>query len=198
MTAIQEMSAAKKDRRCGSVVPKQFDAAALRGVISQVTADARKALVGFRVKTRWLGGARSETSVDGWELAGERRARQFRIASDEPTELLGTNTAPNPQEILMAAMNACMMVGYVACSAMKGIEVESVEIETDGELDLRGFLGIEAAVKPGYDEVRYTVRIRGNGTREQFEEVHRTVMQTSPNYFNVSQPVRIVPTLVVE
>lgn len=198
MTAVQEVFATKKAGNRAAGGPQQFDAKALRGVIEQVAADARKGRVGFRVKSRWQGGTRSETAVDGWEVGGERKPRQFRIASDEPEELLGTNTAPNPQELLMAAMNACMMVGYVACSAMKGIELESVEIETAGELDLRGFLGIDPGVKPGYEEVRYTVRIKGNGTREQFEEVHRTVMQTSPNYFNISKPIRIVPTLVVE
>ena len=68
----------------------------------------------------------------------------------------------------MAAMNACMLVGYVAGAAVNGITLEKLEIETDGTLDLRGFLGIDERVKPGYDSVAYTVRIRGNGTPEQF------------------------------
>jgi hypothetical protein len=80
---------------------------------------------------------------------------------DEPVELLGTDTAPNPQEMLMAALNACVMVGYVAGAALRGITLETLELETSGELDLRGFLGIDANVKPGYDSVQYTVRIKG-------------------------------------
>ena len=98
----------------------------------------------------------------------------------------------------MTALNACIMVGYVAGASVKGIALEKVEIETAGELDLRGFLGIDAGVRPGYEAIRYTVRLKGNGTPEQFREIHETVMKTSPNYFNVSRPVRIDATLEVE
>ena len=98
----------------------------------------------------------------------------------------------------MTALNACIMVGYVAGAAVKGIALEKVEIETDGELDLRGFLGIDPDVRPGYEAIRYTVRIKGNGTPAQFREIHETVMKTSPNYFNVSRPIRIDAALEVE
>jgi uncharacterized OsmC-like protein len=117
---------------------------------------------------------------------------------DEPLELLGENTAPNPQEMLMAALNACVMVGYVAGAAVRGIRLDKVEIETTGELDLRGFLGIADDVVPGYESIQYTVRIKGDGTAEQFREIHDTVIKTSPNYFNISKPVRIDADLVVE
>ena len=98
----------------------------------------------------------------------------------------------------MSALNACVMVGYVAGSAVKGITLEKVEIETTGQLDLRGFLGIAEDVPAGYETVRYTVRIKGNGTLEQFREIHETVMKTSPNYFNISRPIRIESELTVE
>ncbi|MGC7358423.1 OsmC family protein, partial [Mycobacteroides abscessus subsp. massiliense] len=68
------------------------------------------------------------------------------MEADEPPELLGGNTAPNPQELLMAALNACMSVGYAAVAATMGVTVRSLEIETTGELDLRGFLGLDANV----------------------------------------------------
>jgi uncharacterized OsmC-like protein len=116
---------------------------------------------------------------------------------DEPFELLGENTAPNPQEYLMTALNACVMVGYVAGAAIRGIRLESLELVTEGALDLRGFLGIDPTVKSGYDRIRYTVRIKGNGTAEQFREIHETVLKTSPNYFNVTQPVAIDADLIV-
>jgi hypothetical protein len=91
-----------------------------------------------------------------------------------------------------------MMVGYVAQCAVRGINVKRLEIETDGEIDLRGFLGIDPAVPPGYEKLNYVVRIKGSGSKEQFAEVHKAVMATSPNFYNVSRPVALQPTLVVE
>ncbi|MEX0804382.1 MAG: hypothetical protein WD688_13860 [Candidatus Binatia bacterium] len=66
------------------------------------------------------------------------------------------------------------------------------------QLDLRGFLGLDPNLKAGYESLQYVVRIAGNGTPEQFREIHENVIKTSPNYFNVSRPVRLDATLKVE
>ena len=175
-----------------------IDTDALKQMIKDVAEDPARGKAKFQVVTAWQGGTRSETRVDAWELGGQRRPKNFTISTDEPPELLGENTAPNPQEYLMTGLNTCMMVGYVAGCAVKGIELESLQIETHGELDLRGFLALDESVKPGYEEVHYTVRIKGNGTPEQFQEIHEAVQATSPNFSNFATPIRLKPTLVVE
>ena len=145
----------------------------------------------FRVRTEWKGQARSESTVESFTCAGESIPRSFTIVADEPRELLGTDTAPNPQELLLSALNACMMVGYVAQASIRGITLRDCRIETEGELDLRGFLGLDEDVPPGYRRISYTVHLEGDGTPEQYEEIHQAVMATSPNYFNLAQPVQM-------
>lgn len=86
----------------------------------------------------------------------------------------------------------------MAGAAVNGITLSKLEIETTGQLDLRGFLGIDPDVKPGYESIQYVVRIAGNGTPEQFQQIHENVIKTSPNYFNVSRPVRLDAKLQVE
>lgn len=166
-----------------------IDLPALGEFVEQVKADPGKGRVRFKVTTRWSGQTRSETTVDGYELGGQAINRRFKIVADEPVDLLGTDTAPNPQELLMTALNACMAVGYVAQASIHGIELRTLEIVTTGHLDLRGFLGIDETVAPGYQQLDYTVRIGGNGTPEQFREIHHCVMKTSPNFFNLNQPI---------
>lgn len=175
-----------------------IDVDALMQVVREVEADPKKGMVEFRVTSNWAGQTKSQSKVESYKIGGERIARKFTMMVDEPLELLGQNSAPNPQEYLMTALNACIMVGYVAGAAVRGITLDKVEIESSGMLDLRGFLGIDAAVKPGYDKVSTVVRLKGNGTAEQFREIHETVMKTSPNYFNVSRPVPIDSKLIVE
>ena len=51
---------------------------------------------------------------------------------------------------------------------------------------------------PGYEKLSYTVRIKGNGTKEQFAEIHEAVMATSPNFYNLSRAVTLEPALIVE
>jgi uncharacterized OsmC-like protein len=169
----------------------------LMETIDAVAAEPRKGVVSFAVKSAWKGQTRSEHVVDSYTLGGQTIPRRFTVAADEPHELCGENTAANPQELLMSALNACMMVGYVAGCAVRGIVLEALEIETTGELDLRGFLGIDDDVKPGYDAIQVKVTIKGNGTEAQFREIHRTVLKTSPNYFNVSRPIPVEATLTI-
>jgi uncharacterized OsmC-like protein len=175
-----------------------INTSALRGVIEAISQDPSKGMTRWQAATRWTGGARSETRVTSGVIGGQRIVKNFSIHVDEPLELCGTNLHPNPQETLLAALNACMTMGYVAQCSLEGIELEDLRIETEGEIDLRGFLGINPSVKPGYDQVRYTVHIKGSGTPEQFEAIHRTVMTTSPNYFNLRNPIPLLSRLVIE
>lgn len=175
-----------------------LDMDALGAVVRDITEDPAKGQVEFRVRSEWKGQTRSRTSVTSYTIGGQQVHRTFTIDADEPFELLGRNAAPNPQELLMAALNACITVGYVAGAAARGITLDKLEIETAGALDLRGFLGIDASVRPGYEAIRYVVHIKGNGTPEQFQEIHETVIKTSPNYFNITQPVRLDARLTIE
>jgi uncharacterized OsmC-like protein len=169
----------------------------LFALIQSVKQDAAKGKTNWRVTTTWQGQAWSRAQVEDFGIGGERVPRRFTIDIDEPCELGGTNRFANPQEHLIAALNACMTVGYVAQCAVRGITLESLEIETDGEIDLRGFLGIDPTVLPGYEYLSYIVRIKGSGTNEEFAAIHEAVMATSPNFYNVSRSVALKPTLVV-
>lgn len=169
----------------------------LFALIEGIKRDATKGQTNWRVTTTWQGQTRSRAQVEGFGIGGVQVSRPFTIDIDEPCELGGSNRFANPQEYLIAALNACLMVGYVAQCAVRGITLDSLSIETDGEIDLRGFLGIDPAVPPGYANLNYAVRIKGSGTKEEFAAIHEAVMATSPNFYNVSRPIALKPTLIV-
>jgi uncharacterized OsmC-like protein len=172
-----------------------LDLGAVSAMVEAIGKSTQLAKARFKVSTRWTGQTRSETRVEAFTICGEEVACSHHIAADEPGLLFGGDTAPNPQQLLMAAFNACIMVGYVAGASLRGIELQSIDIDTHGELDLRGFLGLSNCVPPGHQAIDYEVRIKGNGTPEQFAEIHQVVMATSPNYFNMSRPIRMTGTL---
>lgn len=175
-----------------------IDTEALRATIAAVAQDPEAGMTRWGVATTWRGGTRSDTRVTGYGIGDREVAKDFTIRADEPIELCGTNQYANPQEYLLAALNACMTVGYVAVCALEGIELEELRIETKGDIDLRGFLGLDENVSPGYEELSYTVHIKGNATPEQFEKVHAAVTATSPNRFNVGNAIRLNSRLIVE
>jgi uncharacterized OsmC-like protein len=166
-------------------------------LVKTIQDDASAGQTRWSVSSAWQGGTRNRASVRSYEIGGDKVMRPFTLDIDEPLELGGTNTNPNPQEYLLAALNACMIVGYAALCSLEGIKLEKLEIETSGSIDLRGFLGIDPTVNPGYDSLSYTVTIKGDGTPGQFEKIHKMVMATSPNFSNISRAVTLNPTLVI-
>ncbi len=160
-------------------------------------AEPAEAQARFRVASRWQDGTRSAATVSRITVGGSEIARAFTIAADEPAEFGGGNTAPNPQELLLAALNACMLVGYACQAALAGLRIHRLELEAEADLDLRGFLGVPG-VTPGCSVVRQTVEVEAEGSAEQWAQIHAAVQATSPNYWNVTQPVKVVTTLKFE
>jgi len=174
-----------------------FDLGKLEMLAETASRGVDSARAAFHVRSDWKGGTRTEAVVSGYELGGEHIARQHRIRTDEPRELTGTDEAPNPQELLFAALNACIMFGYAAGAAEMGFELQSLSVETRGQLDLRGSLEM-ADVPVGFPKIDYTVRIKADATAAQLEELHQKVMRTSPNYYHISQPIPLEARLVIE
>lgn len=174
-----------------------IDVEALRGCIEACDRDPAQAQTKWRVTSQWVGGTRSDHHVDGVEIGGKRIERQFTLRTDEPHELVGGNAYANPQEYLLAALNACMMVGYAAVAALKGIQLTRLEVTVSGDIDLRGFLGL-ADVPRGYTTLHQRVRIAGHASREELEELHRAVQATSPNLWNITRPIQVTSELVID
>jgi uncharacterized OsmC-like protein len=188
----------KNDDKSKPIVVNGIDTEGVKALIGHVAKDPKNANTHWQVTSHWKGGTRSDTKVKGYGFGKENIKKDFTIQIDEPTELGGTNQFANPQEYLLAALNGCIMVGYVVGCSMEGIELEELRIETEGDIDLRGFLGLDKNVKPGYSEIKYKVHIKGNGTPQQFQKVHETVCATSPNRFNIANAIKIDSKLVVE
>ncbi|MEO1251321.1 MAG: OsmC family protein [Pseudomonadota bacterium] len=166
-------------------------------LIESVKSDPSSGETKWQVKSAWQGRTHNRSTVSSFFIGGEESNRDFTIDIDEPEELGGANQFANPQEYLLAALNSCMMVGYVAQCSLNGIELESLEIDVEGDIDLRGFLALKEGVAPGYEKLSYTVRIKGDATQEQFEEIHEAVMKTSPNFYNLSRAVPLHAKLQV-
>jgi len=96
--------------------------------MGQISKDPSLGKVKFQVTTTWKGITKSETVVQGYEISGQKVKRVHTFVIDEPKELLGEDTAANPQEYLMGAMNACIMNTYVI-AAMNGIKLDKVEMK---------------------------------------------------------------------
>ncbi len=153
----------------------------------------------FRARNEWIDGGHSRTTIQGFYGAGQEdssRSRPFVLEGDEPPVLLGNNAGPNAVEAVLHALASCLAVGFVYNAAVQGINVESLSFDLEGDLDLRAFLGLSEAVRPGFESIRLTYRVKSDAPRGKIEELCNYVQKTSPVLDIIRQPVPVTVALM--
>src|SRR3954447_935894 len=149
-----------------------FDKERLGGFIKRVQDDPAAGGTVWTATTHWQHGFKSEANI-----------RSHRVQMDEPTELGGSDTAPNMVEVVLGAYGCCLTTGFVANAGLQGIELERVDIHLQGDLDLGAFFGLKSPdkVSPGYTEVRASIKLTSpSATAVQLRELYDSVVATSP------------------
>jgi uncharacterized OsmC-like protein len=170
----------------------------LSATIDAVNADTTLARFQFRAHNDWIDGAHNRTTIkEFYGVAQEdtSRAEPFVVDTDEPPVLLGRNQAPNAGEYVLHALAACLSSAVVYHAAARGIVLEGLECTLEGDLDLRGFLGLDDNVRAGYESIRVTVRASGDFDDDQLA-VLAGLTRYSPVRDIVSNPVRVAIDVV--
>lgn len=147
----------------------------------------------FRADNQWLGGGLNRSTIGEFEgtCQTHERAKPFVLDNAEPPVLLGEDQAPNPVEYVLHALAGCMTTSLVYHAAARGIRLDEVESRLEGELDLRGFLGLSDEVRSGYEKIRVVFRIKSDAPPEQIEELFRIAQRVSPVLDIVSKGVPV-------
>lgn len=162
-----------------------IDLEAGQKIIENVKNNPESGKTMWRASSVWQGGTKAETTIRG-----------FKVQTDEPADLGGTDTAPNPVEMVLAALGGCLMVGYSLNAAMLGVELDKIEIALEGDIDLPGFFGLASDILPGYSNVRARVFLKSAATLAQLGQVHDRVLSTSPVGLTLSKNVNLDVELV--
>lgn len=165
----------------------------LSGTIDAVTADPALARFQFRAGNRWIDGGHSRTTIQGFYGAGQEdstRTDPFTVDSDEPPVLLGQNLAPNAGEHLLHALASCLTGTIAYHAAARGIALDGLECTLEGDLDLYGFLGLDSKIRPGYEQIRVTIKAAGDFDDDQLAELE-SLTRFSPVRDIVSNPVPV-------
>lgn len=170
------------------------DLGQLTDTIDAIGDDPGIAKFRFRASNEWLGGARSRTEIQSFRHAGEEdasRSEPFYMEGDEPNVLLGSDQAPNAVEAVLHALGSCLAVGFSYHAAAQGIEVERLEMEIEGVLDLHGFLGLSEDVRPGYHDITVRYEVDCDAPSERVDELCEHVQKTSPVLDMLRNPVSV-------
>lgn len=153
----------------------------LNETIQAIQNDPELAKCRFRAQNNWIDGNHNRSSITQFYGAKQEmpHKQRFELDADEPPILAGEDTGANPVEHLLHALASCVTTSMVAHAAVRGIEIQGLESELEGDIDLRGFLGIDPNVPRGYTNVR--VRFKVKTDPENLEKL-RSLAEFSPVY----------------
>ena len=132
----------------------------------------------FRATNKWINGTHCRGTIkDFYGALKEDDSRpSVDYEMDEPPVLLG-----------------CLTTSLVAHASAKGIKINGVESRYEGDIDLRGFLGLSEDVPVGYKEIRVYFKIDADVSDEQKKEMVQMAQKYSPvfNTITKSAPVSV-------
>jgi uncharacterized OsmC-like protein len=121
-------------------------------------------------------------------------AHTFKV--DEPPALGGADVAANPVQYALASLGSCQAITYRIWATHLGIELDSVTVRVEGDLDLRGFFGTDDSVRPGFTAVRVEVAVTGPETEARYAELAAAVDEHCPVLDLFKNPVPVTRAIV--
>jgi uncharacterized OsmC-like protein len=150
---------------------RQAKAVGLRPSIGQRTVVSR---------TRVVDGLRCEVEEGPWKLT-----------ADLAKEGGGEDQGPTPGVLGRGALGACLAMGYVLWASRLEIPVSNIEVEVHTDVDERGRFGYHDDISPGYQRVRYVVKIESPAPDEDVLKVIEIADRHSPYFDNFSRSLDI-------
>jgi uncharacterized OsmC-like protein len=150
------------------------DSEQMYGTLDAIKADPSLGAFQFRAQNRWVDGAHNRSTIKAFYGAGQEdstRTHAFTIDAGEPAVLLGTDTGPNPAEALLHALAACLTTSLVYVATARKVRLTSVESTLEGDMDVRGALGLSDEVRNGFSNIRVSFKLQGDAPAEKLREI---------------------------
>ena len=174
-------TAQKQVVETASTVVNGVELETLMGTVKAIQADPELGVCHFRATNQWLSGNHNRSTVTGFYGAKQemQHKQTFTMDADEPAILAGDDNGANPVEHLLHALASCLTTSMVAHAAVLGIAIEEMESELEGDIDLNGFLGLDANVPKGYTAIRAKFRVKADP--KDMDQI-RELVKFSPVY----------------
>lgn len=169
------------------------DTPALFATINAVAGQPELAQFKWRASNRWQQGTHSRTRIESFSGAGSdhQHEKELVFDADHPTVLVGRDQGATPVEFLLHALASCLTAGIGNIAAARGVTLYEVESTLEGDMDLRGILGLSDEVRNGFQGIRINFRIKGDAPSEVLEKIVEQSRSRSAVYDVISNGVPV-------
>jgi uncharacterized OsmC-like protein len=170
------------------------DSTTMYGTLDAIKDNPSLGVFQFRARNHWIDGAHNRSTIQSFYGAGQEdtsRERAFTVDAGEPAILLGTDTGPNPAEHLLHALAACLTTSLVYVAAARKVRLTEVESILEGDMDVRGALGLSDEVRNGFSRIRVTFSVKGDAPEAKLREIVERAQARSAVFDMVSNGVPV-------
>jgi len=149
------------------------DTATLFATLDAVKQAPQAASFQFRAHNQWLSGTHNRGTISDYFGVGEERVheRTFVFDADHPAVLVGQDHGPTPVEFVLHALAACLTAGLANIAAARKVKLTEVRSTVTGDIDLNGILGLNPAVRNGYQQITVRFTIKGDAPADKLREL---------------------------
>ena len=184
-----------------STIRNGVDTQQMFGTLDAIGAQPELGAFTFRATNQWLDGAHNRSTIKGFYGAGGEdttRTDSFLLDAGEPAVLLGTDTGANPAEYLLHALAACLTTTLVYSASARKVRLTEVTSVFEGDMDVRGCLGLDDAYRNGFTQIRGTFTIKGDAPAEKLRAIVENAQKRSAVFDMVSNGVPVAITAIAE
>jgi len=93
----------------------------------------------------------------------------------------------------MGSLAACLTQTIVLHATSKGIQIDSININVEGDVNLRGFTGIDSNIRPGAQQFRVNLKINSStASNQQINELYEIGKKFSPAFDTLTNGTSII------
>lgn len=104
----------------------------------------------------------------------------WKFFADMPIKAGGEETAPTPGALGRGALASCLAIGIAGWAARRDVPIEAIQVEVEVDFDARGELGMDAGIRPGYQEIRYVISVDSPASADVVAELIEVAERHSP------------------
>ncbi len=176
-----------------NIVKNGVNTEALIGARGAFAEAPQAAAFTFRSTCDWIEGSYNRNSISGYFGLGQEntRKRTFSIESDHPEVFAAADRAPTPPEIVLSALASCLTGGVAAVAQHRGIQLHSVRATVEGDVDVRGILGMDPEIRNGFSAIRVTFEIEADASDDDIKALVAQSQKRSAVFDIITNPTNV-------